>query len=459
MGRPRTSVVSSSGTAGSAVSRTVLPGGLRVITEEIPGVESVCIGVWLDVGSRDEAEPVAGVSHFLEHLVFKGTRRRTALDIASELDAVGGESNAFTGREHTCYYARVRSRDLPLAVDVLADMVTSATLTTTDVESERDVVLEEIAMNDDDPADIAHEDFIAAVLGEQALARPIIGTIESISNLSRAQVASYYRRRYRPEATVVSVAGRLSHKDVVGLVRSAFDTGGWLAKEGKPAATRKPKPARLHPHEGALLRHRSGEQTHVLLGGRAISRFDDRRFAFGLLLSALGGGMSSRLFQEVRETRGLAYSVYSFSTTFADTGLWGVYAGCQPSRLAEVIDVTRGVLGEVGRNGISAQELSRAKGQTLGGLVLGLEDTGSRMTRLGKGELSYGSHMGLDEVVAHIEAVTLDDVAALAAELVADPSTVVVVGPHTVSETRRAIGMPVEKITKPVHRSGRVKPS
>lgn len=456
MGRPRTSALSSGGTAGSTVSRTVLPGGMRIITEQIPGVESVCIGVWLDVGSRDEKPAVAGVSHFLEHLLFKGTKRRSALDIASEMDAVGGESNAFTGREHTCYYARVRGRDLPLAVDVLADMVTSATLAEADIDSERDVVLEEIAMNDDDPADLAHEDFTAAVLGDHALARPIIGSVESISQMSRSQVAGYYRRRYVPSSTVVAVAGKLAHADAVRLVRKAFDVEGWLDHDATPKPTRKPRRARTSPHAGARLRHREGEQTHVILGGCGISRFDDRRFAFGLLSSALGGGMSSRLFQEVRETRGLAYSVYSFATSFADTGLWGVYAGCQPARLGELLGVTRELLNDISRNGITAEELARAKGQTLGGLVLGLEDTGSRMTRLGKGELSYGAHMELDELVAHIEAVTLDDVAQLSAELLGDPSTLVVVGPHTVAEVGRVSGMAVEKIMKSSHLGGRV---
>ena len=443
-------------TAGSTVNRTVLPSGLRIITEQIDSVESVCIGVWLNVGSRDETPALAGTSHFLEHLLFKGTARRSALDIASELDAVGGEANAFTSRENTCFYARVRSSDLPVAVDVLADMITSASLTPSDVDAERDVVLDEIAMNDDDPGDIAHEDFIAAVLGNQPLGRPIIGSVESIASLTQRQVAGHYKRTYTAPSTVIAVAGNLLHEDVVAQCANAFAANGWLSAKAEPQPVRVPAPSRAKPQLGVLLRKRDTEQTHVVLGGRGLARFDERRFAFGLLMSAVGGGMSSRLFQEVRETRGLAYSVYSFTSMFAEVGLWGVYAGCQPSKLGEVVAVSRAVLAEVAADSITAEELARAKGQSVGGLVLGMEDTGSRMTRLGKGELCFGSHLELSEVIARVESVTLEQVAALARETLSQPLSVCVVGPHTVANVGKVTGLPTEILGTGRARNGRV---
>lgn len=458
MGKARTAR-SEGRTTGSTVNRTVLPSGLRIVTEQIDSVESVCVGVWLDVGSRDETPALAGTSHFLEHLLFKGTQRRNALQIASELDAVGGESNAFTSRENTCFYARVRGKDLPIAVDVLADMITSASITPADVEAERDVVLDEIAMNDDDPGDIAHEDFISAVLGDQPLGRPIIGSVESIESLTRKQIAGHYKRHYTAPNTVVSVAGRLEHADVVALCERAFSQDKWLAGTADHAPVRIPPTSKAKPYAGALLRKRDSEQTHLVLGGRAVHRFDARRFAFGLLMSAVGGGMSSRLFQEVREIRGLAYSVYSFTSMFAEVGYWGVYAGCAPAKLGEVIAVTRDVLADVAAHGITEEELVRAKGQSVGGLVLGMEDTGSRMTRLGKGEMSFGSHLELQEVIDLVEAVTLDEVKVLATELLAEPFTTVVVGPHTKAQVAKATGQPTEMLGGASSRSGRVKAS
>nr|WP_218566441.1 pitrilysin family protein [Vallicoccus soli] len=409
--------------------RTVLPGGLRVVTEAVPGVRSVAFGVWVGVGSRDESRSLAGASHYLEHLLFKGTRRRDALDISAALDAVGGELNAFTGKEYTCYYARVLDEDLPLAVDVVCDLVTSSVIASADVDAERGVILEEIAMRDDDPSDVVHEEFAAQLFGDAPLGRPILGTAESIRSLSRTAVAGYYRRRYRPQDIVVAAAGNLEHTAVVRLVRAACAAGGFLDGEARPSAPRAAGRVRPATGAGARVARRSTEQANVVLGGPGLDRADERRFALSVLSAALGGGMSSRLFQEVREKRGLAYSVYSYSQQHADTGLFGVYAGCQPARVDEVLSLCREQLDLVREEGLTAEELERGKGQLRGSLVLGLEDTGSRMSRLGKSELVHGELLTVEESLARIEAVTLEDVRAVAADVLGGPRTLAVVGP------------------------------
>jgi predicted Zn-dependent peptidase len=429
--KPGTTRTLSSGadTGGGLIRRTVLPGGLRVITEGIPTMRSVAFGIWVGVGSRDETPTLAGASHYLEHLLFKGTDRRDALQIASAMDAVGGEMNAFTAKEYTCYYARVLDSDLPLAVDVVSDMVTSSLIAKSDVESERGVILEEIAMHDDDPGDAVHDTFSRAVFGDAPLGRPVIGTVESISAMSRAAIAKYYRGRYRPQSIVVAAAGNVDHVKVVRLVRKAFGEAGLLDQDsGAPDAPRSAgKATPFTPSVSVVTR--PTEQANVILGTRGIARNDERRFALGVLNSALGGGMSSRLFQEVREKRGLAYSVYSYSSQYADTGLFGVYAGCQPARVGEVLSICRDEIAKVAADGISDEELARGKGQLRGSLVLGLEDTGSRMSRLGKSELVQGELLSVDEVLGRIEAVTLDDVREVASGLLTAPMALAAVGP------------------------------
>jgi predicted Zn-dependent peptidase len=429
--KPGTTRTLSSGadTGGGLIRRTVLPGGLRVITEAIPTMRSVAFGIWVGVGSRDETPALAGASHYLEHLLFKGTERRDAMQIAAAMDAVGGEMNAFTAKEYTCYYARVLDTDLPLAVDVVTDMVTSSLIAKTDVESERGVILEEIAMHDDDPGDAVHDTFSRAVFGDAPLGRPVIGTVDSISAMTRSAIARYYRGRYRPTSTVVAAAGNVDHVKLVRLIRRAFDAAGLLDEESaQPAAPRgSGRAPQFVPSVSVVTR--PTEQANVIVGTRGISRNDDRRFALGVLNSALGGGMSSRLFQEVREKRGLAYSVYSYSSQYADTGLFGVYAGCHPERVGEVLTICREEVAKVAEHGISDEELMRGKGQLRGSLVLGLEDTSSRMSRLGKSELVQGELLGVDEVLGHIEAVTLDDVRAVASDVLAGPMALAAVGP------------------------------
>jgi predicted Zn-dependent peptidase len=423
--RARTRTVAASG--GGQIATTVLPGGLRVVTEAMPGVRSATIGVWVPVGSRDETPPVAGASHFLEHLLFKGTQARSALDIAKSMDAIGGEFNAFTEKEHTCYYATVLDRDLPLAIDIVSDVVLNATVTAQNVDVERSVVLEEIAMRDDDPADLVHDEFAGALFGDAPLGRPILGTVDSIAGLTRRQVAGYYHRRYHPNGMVVAAAGNVNHGAVVRYVRKAFADHVDVGAE--PAAPRgghaRPRP----PAAPIKIITEDTEQANVVVGMQAVSRHDDRRWALGVLSAALGGGMSSRLFQSIREVRGLAYSVYTFGSSYADTGLFGVYAGCQPGKADEVLDLITSELDRVARKGVTAAEVQRGKGQMAGGIVLSLEDSASRMTRIGKSELVYGDILPVDELLQRVESVTRDDVVAVAAYLLQQPRCLTVVGP------------------------------
>ncbi|HET7312056.1 MAG TPA: pitrilysin family protein [Mycobacteriales bacterium] len=426
--RPGSTRTLTTGPDGGVIRRTVLPGGLRVLSESVPGVRSVAFGVWVGVGSRDETATLSGASHFLEHLLFKGTKRRDALTIAAELDAVGGELNAFTAKEYTCYYARVLDVDLPLAVDVICDMVTSSLITAHDVDSERGVILEEIAMHDDDPSDAVHDAFAGAVWPETPLGRPVLGSVETIDAMSRSAIAGYYRRRYRPESLVITAAGNLDHSALVRLVKKAF--ADIPVDADRPPST--PRVARRPPAftPGNVVVRRPTEQANLVLGMPGMHRLDDRRFTLGVLNAALGGGMSSRLFQEIREKRGLAYSVYSFTSHYADTGLFGVYAGCHPKRAPDVLELCREQLSIAAAGGITAEELERGKGQMRGGLVLGLEDTGSRMSRLGKSELVYGELMTVDELLGHIDAVTVDDAQMLAFDLLRGPMALAVIGPY-----------------------------
>ena len=413
------------------VRRTDLPGGLRVVTEFLPAVRSVALGIWVGVGSRDEDQAHAGATHYLEHLLFKGTRRRTALEISAEMDAVGGEMNAFTAKEYTCYYARVLDADLPLAVDVLSDMVTSSLITPKDVDAERNVVLEEIAMNEDDPSDTVHEAFTAKLFGDTPLGRPILGTVDSINAITRDQIFEHYQARYTPEHLVVAAAGNLDHETVVQLVARAF--GPVLDRAAEPAPPRlngdHAPGAERQAGVGTTLVSRGIEQANLVLGCEALARTDDRRFALGVLNAAFGGGMSSRLFQEVREKRGLAYSVYSFASQHADTGMWGIYVGCLPAKADEVLAICGEEIDRVVNGGLTDAELARGKGQVRGSIVLGLEDPSSRMSRLGKSELVYPRLEPVDEVLAAIDGVTHDHVRAVAADILTRPKALAVVGP------------------------------
>jgi predicted Zn-dependent peptidase len=418
-----------SGALASTVRRTVLPGGLRVITETMPGARSATLGLWTKVGSRDESRSLVGATHFLEHLLFKGTERRTALDISAELDAVGGELNAFTGKEYTCYHARVLEADVPLAIDVICDMVASSLIPAPEVEAERNVILEEIAMHDDDPDDVVHDAFVEKLYGDSPLGRSITGTVESINALTRRQLTGYYLRRYTAENLVFAAAGAVDHTRVVKLVRKAFEQADALGDPDRtPAGPRVPtSPVRTFP--GVTLIERPMEQATFVLGMPSFPRNDPRRFALGVVNAVLGGGTSSRLFQEVRETRGLAYTIYSFTSQHVDAGYFAVAGGCMPSKLPEVLDICRAELAKLVDHGLDAEELARGKGQMRGSLVMALEDSSARMTRIGKSELVPGGLLGTDETLAMIDAVTIDDVRQAAAAVLTLDQTLAVVGP------------------------------
>ncbi|BBX93269.1 peptidase M16 [Mycolicibacterium boenickei] len=411
-----------------------------MVTEYIPSVRSASVGVWVGVGSRDEGRSVAGAAHFLEHLLFKATPTRSAVDIAQAVDAVGGELNAFTTREHTCYYAHVLDSDLELAVDLVSDVVLRGRCATEDVEVERDVVLEEIAMRDDDPEDSLGDVFLTAMFGDHPVGRPVIGSVESIETMTRAQLHSFHVRRYTPQRMIVAVAGNIDHDVVVSLVREHF---GPRLESGRAAVAPRKGAGRVGGKPSLLVVDRDGEQSHVSLGVRTPGRHWEHRWALSVLNTALGGGLSSRLFQQIRESRGLAYSVYSTVDTFADSGALSVYAGCQPERFDEVVRVTTEVLEGVARDGITADECRIAKGSLRGGLVLGLEDSGSRMHRIGRSELNYGEHRTIDHTLAQIEAVTLEEVNAVAHQLLSRDYGAAVLGPY---RTKKALPQQLQTI-------------
>ncbi|GAB7190620.1 pitrilysin family protein [Kineococcus sp. NUM-3379] len=424
----RTTTVEDSG-GGALVRRSVLPSGARVLTEAMPGQRSVSFGCWVGVGSRDETHGQFGSTHFLEHLLFKGTTRRDAMDIATAFDAVGGEANAATGKEHTTYYARILDEDLPMAIDVVTDMVTSAVLDPGDFDSEREVILEELAMNDDDPADVAHERFAEVVLGEHPLGRPIGGTPDTIRAVGRDDVWAHYRQHYEPRHLVFTAAGGLDHEAVCSAVQAELERAGVPLPPAAPAARRVTGEATGGGAGRALVVGRPTEQAHLVLGCTGVTATDERRFTLSVLNAVLGGGMSSRLFQEVREKRGLAYSVYSFNANYSDGGYIGLYAGCSPAKADQVAELMLAELVRLAQDGLDEEELRRGIGQLAGGLVLGLEDSGSRMSRLGKAELVHGEFTGLDTALRRLRAVTADEVQGLAADLVARPRSIVAVGP------------------------------
>ncbi|MEU9747413.1 M16 family metallopeptidase [Streptomyces niveus] len=411
------------------VRRTTLPGGLRVVTESLPSVRSATFGIWVQVGSRDETPTLNGATHYLEHLLFKGTAKRSALDISSAIDAVGGEMNAFTAKEYTCYYARVLDTDLPLAIDVVCDMLTGSLIEAEDVDAERGVILEEIAMTEDDPGDCVHDLFSKTMFGDTPLGRPVLGTVDTVNALDRARIARFYKKHYDPTHLVVAAAGNVDHDTVVRQVGRAFEKAGALSRtDAVPVAPREGR-RDLRTAGRVDLLDRKTEQAHVVLGMPGLSRTDERRWALGVLSTALGGGMSSRLFQEVREKRGLAYSVYSYTSGFADCGLFGVYAGCRPSQVHDVLKICRDGLDQIASEGLSDEEIGRAVGQLSGSTVLGLEDTGALMNRIGKSELCWGTQMSVDDMLARIAAVTPDDVRAVARDVLGQRPSLSVIGP------------------------------
>jgi predicted Zn-dependent peptidase len=409
------------------VRRTQLASGLRVVTESLPTARSVTIGAWVGSGARDEAPAQSGASHFLEHLLFKGTERRSAREIAEAVESVGGEMNAFTTHEQTVFYVRLPDSRLELGIDILADVLWSPAFRPADVDSERQVILEEIGMRDDTPDDLVHDLFMRAHFPEHPLGREVLGTEATIEAMPRDGIASYHHAHYEPANIVLAAAGNLTHERVVELI------------ESRVPASMPARPARDHaepaPPCPLSVVHRPTEQAHVVLGYRSVPSLDPDRDALTVVNQALGGGMASRLFQEVREQRGLAYSVYSYRAAFDDSGLLAVYAGTAPERVQETLEVIETEIARLVRDGLPAAELDAAKGHLTGSIAMSLETSASRMRRLGRSELVEGEIPTLDEVIARIEAVTLDDTRRVIDRVFTGmPRTLVVVGPHDESE-------------------------
>ena len=418
---------------GALLRRSVLPGGVRVITESVPGLRSTSMGMWFGVGSRDEAAGQEGSTHFLEHLLFKGTATRDARAIAEAFDMIGGESNAATAKEHTSYYARVQGQDSMEALDVITDMVTSSLLDPKEVETERSVIVSELADAADDPQDVAHEAFARAAFGEGTpLGRPIGGTPETVTAVPRDAVWEHYRRTYASDTLVVAVAGAVDHEQVCERVAADLAVAGWDASAGAAPRERR---FEVEPFTALEVRdvtiERDSEQSHVYLACQGIAVRDERRWTMSVLTTILGGGMSSRLFQEVREKRGLAYTTYAFDASYAGAGAFGLYAGCAPGDVEEVCAVMVGEFEALAADGPTQREMARARGQIGGAMVLGGEDSLARMGRLGRAEVVTGRLRSMDENLRQLEAVTADQVRELAVWLAGQARVRVLVGPRS----------------------------
>jgi predicted Zn-dependent peptidase len=406
------------------IRHTELENGLRVVTEQLPALRSAAIGFWVGTGSRDETDELHGASHFLEHLLFKGSEKRLAHEIAEAIESIGGDMNAFTTQEMTAFYVRVPDAELELAVDILSDIFWAPAIREDEVESERHVILEEIKMRDDTPDDLVHELLAQALWNGHPVGREVIGTTESVTGMARETIAGHHHKHYEPRSVVVAAAGNLEHQQVVDLVSARVPAGLGAHAD------------RLHGYTGLPARPltvmtRATEQAHLVLGMRAFSRHDPDRFALTVLNTALGGGMSSRLFEEVREKRGLAYAVYSYRIVFDDTGALAVYAGTGPGRVDEVLGVIDAELDRlVNEGGISARELDAAKGHLKGSMALSLESSTSRMNRIGNSELTMREILSLDELVQRVDAVTPDAVARVVDRVVAQGErSLAVIGP------------------------------
>lgn len=384
--------------SGGFYQKEVLDNGLVILTEKMPAVRSVSIGVWIQVGSRLEEERQAGISHFIEHMLFKGTENRDAEEIATAIDSVGGALDAFTGREYTCFNAKVLGEHVPLAVDLLADLVLRARLDPADVEKEREVILQEIKMVEDAPDDQIHDLFTQTTWGSHPLGRPILGKRETLQQIGRDEIAHYMDSHYRPDRAIISAVGDLDHQHVVDLVKAAFGGWGGFARRDpmSPPMSRKT----------AVNEIRDLSQVHLCLGVSGLPYAHEDRYTLSILNTILGGGMSSRLFQEIREKRGLVYSIYSYTASYRDGGLLVVYAGTSSDHYQEVVDLIQGAFRAIQGEPVGFTEFRRAKEQLKGNLLLALESTGSRMTRLAKMHMYFDRCFGLEEIIQGIEAVT-----------------------------------------------------
>jgi predicted Zn-dependent peptidase len=405
----------------------------------MPGVRSVSIGFWVLAGSRDERPEISGHCHFLEHLLFKGTETRSALDIAQAFDAVGGDLNAFTAKEYTVFYARILDRDLELAVDHLTDMLQHSTIRRGDLDAESQVILAEIDMHEDSPEDVVHDVFTEALWPGHPLGRPILGTKDRIRGATRGSVRRFYKRHYLPGHLVVAAAGNVDHDRLVGMLRSRMDIGRRLGPRGQRAWNLRTHRRPPRPSGATLVRRRPTEQAHIVLGTNGLPRTDPDRFALLIVNTALGGGMSSRLFQEIREKRGLAYTAYSYHAQYTEAGLFGAYVGTTPQSAQEVVRLLRTEVEDVRDGGLTSEEFERARGHVKGSTVLSLEDPGGRMSRLGKSEIAHGEILTLGESLRRIDAVTLDDARRVAHRVLSQPMTLAVIGPFRPTAFREAL--------------------
>lgn len=406
--------------------KTVLDNGITVLTETMDTVRSVAIGIWFSVGSRDEHAGEAGMSHFMEHMMFKGTPTRSAQDISEHFERLGAELNAFTSKEYTCYYARVLDEHVADAVEVLSDMVGNALLADDAIISEREVVIEEIARHEDTPDDMVHELFAATLLPEHPLGLPVLGRRETVGAFDHDAAADFKSRHYRTGNVVVAAAGNVSHDTLVDLVKRSL-----VLPEG-PRTVRVEATPVVEPRIQVI--RKETEQAHICWGVSGLKARDEERFALSILDSVLGGGMASRLFIEIREKKGLAYAVYSYHTLYQDTGQFTVYAGTRPSNAEQVIGLIKDEISKIVDHGITDEELHRAKESLKGHLVLSLESTRARMTRLGKNESTHGECLSMDELVRRIESVSSADVSALASGLFGGGQVLAMVAPFETSD-------------------------
>ncbi|MEY2450799.1 MAG: hypothetical protein QOD92_373 [Acidimicrobiaceae bacterium] len=403
------------------VRRTRLANGIRVVTERMPDARSVTTGFWVAVGGRDEPAELAGASHFLEHLVFKGSEQQNAREIAESVDALGGEMNAFTSREHTAYYTRLPADELSFGLDLLTTVLAQPALRPHEIDAERDVILEELAMSEDTPDDKVHSLLAAALFPDHPLGREVLGDEATVAALTRDEINTFFSTHYRPANVVIAAAGRLEHEDVVAGVEH------FLEGVDMGSAPKRTQP--VEPPTPLAVEHRPTEQAHVTIGWRAIDQRDPDRFALAVANQAFGGGLSSRLFQEIREERGLVYSVYSAASLYTDSGLFMIYAGTAPSKVDEVLGLVDAEIDKLVDSGITERELRVASGYLVGALLLNLEDSGSRMGRLARGELAAGEALTVDEQVEAIRAVTLDDAHRVMQKLLSGPRSLAAVGP------------------------------
>ncbi|OAG28458.1 M16 family metallopeptidase [Thermodesulfatator autotrophicus] len=410
---------------GIEIKKEVFPSGLRLVTENITDFPTVSLGLWLNVGSRDETHSQNGLAHFIEHLFFKGTHRRTAIEIAKELDRLGGYSNAFTSKEYTCLHGKVLPEDLPRFLDILADIFLNPLFSPEDIEREKQIILQEIKMLEDSPEELVHELFSSLLWGEHPLARPILGEWEVISRVSSEDVISFYKKHYKASNLVIAAAGKVEHEELLTLVQNYFDK----LIAGEPQKRTSPK-----PFSTCGVQHRNLEQVHLALGMATPGTKDERRYGLLFLNTLLGGNMSSRLFQEVREKRGLAYAIYSYLSLYEDVGQLGIYVAVEKEKLKETLLVIKDELNSLMEDKISTEEFEAAFDNLKSALLLSADSPDSRMTRLARNEFIFGRYIPYEETVQKIKTLTPQDITTLAREVFAVKPTLALLGPISEEE-------------------------